>query len=368
MMRSGLKNILVLLLGTSAMYASHASAGTIYLKNGDRITGRIIELTPNRVAVNTRFAGGINIRLSTVTRLESRRPVKLVGKNKTVQMVTISPAPGNVGWLVQPVKIALKKFPAVVPPLPLVPPKPAPPPVESLFGPHWDNELDLGGTNTTGTSQSTQFTGGLRFHYVNKPDNLLLAFNGGYGVTNGSQSLGFFSSNILWKRQITEFKPKWMKKIYFFAQNTNRYDAIEGLSIRSDTESGLGYYLWSNHRSEFDARIGPGYTYARYFHGQSYSYVNASAGLHFMYRIDQHVKFTQTADYVTSLENAQDYQVSAQSNGHVGATSALYIGLPQIVRGMGLRFSFTDMYDNTAGTQGLKRNSTLLIAGMTFKF
>ena len=87
-----------------------------------------------------------------------------------------------------------------------------------------------------------------------------------------------------------------------------------------------------------------------------------------MYRIRKHVKFTQTVDYVTSLENAQDYQINSNSNGYVGATSALSIGLPQIVRGMGLRFSFTDTYDNTAATQGLKPNSTLLIAGMTFRF
>lgn len=367
-MRTESGKIWVILLAASAIYALRACAGTVYLKNGDRISGRITELTTTRVAINTSFAGGINIRLSKVAGLESRRPVKLTGKNQSVQWVTIRPAPGNVGWVVHPVKVTLKKLPAAVPPLPLIPPKPAPPAPQSWFGPYWNNELDLGGTNTTGSSQSTQFTGGVNFHYVHKPDNLLLAFNGGYGVTNGSESLGYFSSNILWKRQITGFKPKWMKKIYFFAQNTNLYNAIEGLSIRSDTESGLGYYLWSNHKSEFDARIGPGYTYARYFHGQSFSYVNASAALHFMYRIDKHVKFTQTADYVTSLENAQDYQISASSNGHVGATSALYIGLPQIVRGMGLRFSFTDMYDNTAGTQGLNRNSTLLVAGMTFKF
>ena len=358
----------VVLLIASAMLVSRADAGTIYLKNGDRITGRITELTRTRVAVNTRFAGGINIRLSTVSGLVSRRPVKLVGKNKSVQMVTISPAPGDVGWLVHPVKSTVKKMPTIIPPLPLIPVKPLPPPAKSWLGPYWDNELDLGATNTTGNSQSTQITGALNFHFVHKPDNLLLAFNGGYGATNGNQSLGFFNSNILWKRQITEFKPKWMKKIYFFAQNTNQYNALQGLSIRSDTEGGLGYYLWSNHRSEFDARIGPGYTYARYFHGQSYSYVNASSALHFMYRIRKHVKFTQTVDYVTSLENAQDYQINSNSNGYVGATSALSIGLPQIVRGMGLRFSFTDTYDNMAATQGLKRNSTLLIAGMTFRF
>ena len=368
-MRWRMNKILVCTLCIAAAMSSRAAlAGTIRLRNGDHLTGRITELTPTRVAVTTQFAGGIVIKLSTVATMQSNRPVKWIGKDNVAKQVTITPAPGNRGWFVHTIKMSEAKIAAVAPPLPLVPPKPAPPAPTSWFGPYWKNQLYLGGTNTTGNSQSTQFTSSLHFHYVRKPDNLLLAFDGGYGVTNGQESLGFLSSDVLWKRQLNEFKPQWAKKIFLFTQNTNLYNAIQGLSIRSDTEGGVGYYLWSSHKTELDARIGPGYTYARYFHGQSFSYVNASAALHFMYRIDRNIKFTQTANYVTSLENAQDYQISSSSNGHVGATSALDIGLPQIIRGMGLRFSFTDMYDNMAGAQGFKRNSTLLVAGMTLKF
>lgn len=368
MMRLRVGNALVFVLIAQAIAAPAALAGTIYLRNGDRLTGRITELTPDRVAITTQFAGGIVVKLSTVSTMQSRRPVKWVVRNQVIKEITIAPAPGNVGWIVRNVKPSKLQIAPVAPPLPLIPPKPAPPPPTSLFGPFWDNEVEIGGTNTTGSTDSSQFTGSVNLHYVHKPDNLLLAFNGGYGVTNSYQSLGFFSSNILWKRQLNKLKPKWAKKIYLFTQNTNLYNAMEGLSIRSDTEGGVGYYLWSNHQSEFDLRAGPGYTYARYFHGQSFSYVNASAALNFMYRIKPHIKFTQSVNYVTSLENAQNYQLSSSSSGHVGATSALSIGLPQIIRGMGLRFSFTDMYDNTAGTQGYRRNTTLLIAGMTLKF
>ncbi len=368
-MRACVSYILGTVLIAAAVTTPVVRAGSIRLRNGDHLTGRITALTPDRVAVTTQFAGGIVIKLSTVATMQSKRPLKWIAKNKLIKQVTISPAPGNVGWIIHPVNMAEKTIPVVAPPLPLMPPPPPPPPPPtSIFGPFWDNQLDIGGTNTTGNADSSQFTGSLSFHYVRKPDNLLLAFSGGYGVTNSSESLGFFNSNILWKRRLNELMPKWAKKIFLFTQNTNMYNAIEGLSLRSDTEGGLGYYLWSNHKSEFDLRIGPGYTYARYFHGQTFNYANASAALHFMYRIDRNVKFTQTADYVTSLENVQNYQINSSSNGHVGATSALYIGLPQVVRGMGLQFSFTDMYDNTAGMQGYNRNSTLLVAGMTFKF
>ena len=338
-----------------------AIGGTVVLNNGDHISGRITQLTQTRVVVNTSYAGGVVIKLSSVQTLISKSPVKLTAANGKTSMVTLAAAPGNQGWITHHVAAEhVKVIPADLPPLPLVKAAPPPPVPVSIFGPDWDNELDLGATNTTGNSNSTLFNGLIQFHYRHKPDNLLIALTGGYGVTNGSQSLGFFSSNVLWKRQLNEFKPRWAKRAFLFLQNTNLYDAIQGISIRSDTEGGLGYYLWDNKKSEFDLRAGPGYTYERFFHGQSYSYINGVAAAHFRYQLAKHVKFTQTAGYVSSLENVYNYQLSA--------TSALYLGLPHIVRGMGLRFSFTDLYDNAAGTQGLKRNSTLLIAALTFKF
>ncbi len=338
-----------------------AFGGTVVLTNGDHLTGRITQLTPSRVVINTSYAGGVVIKLSSVQTITSQSPVKLTSSDGKISLVTISSAPGDQGWITHTVHpVTTRAIPADMPPLALIKKTPPAPTPVSIFGPDWDNELDLGATNTTGNSNSTLFNGELRFHFRHKPDNLLIAFTGGYGVTNGTQSLGFFRSDLLWKRQLNEFKPHWAKKVFLFLQNTNLYDAIQGISIRSDTEGGLGYYLWDNKKSEFDLRAGPGYTYERFFHGQSYSYINGIAAAHFRYQIARHVKFTQTAGYVSSLENAYNYQLNA--------TSALYLGLPHIVRGMGLRFSFTDLYDNAAGTQGLKRNSTLILAALTFKF
>lgn len=350
-----------LIAASFALAGGTAFGGTVVLTNGDHLSGRITQLTPRRVVVNTSYAGGVVIKLGDVQTIISRSSVKLTSTAGKISYVTVAPAPGQQGWITHAVPaVRAKAVPADLPPLPLVKKAPPPPAPVSIFGPYWDNELDLGATNTTGNSNSTLFNGSVRFHYRRRPDNLLVAFTGGYGVTNGTQSLGFFSSNLLWKRQLNEFKPKWAKKVFLFLQNTNLYDAIQGISIRSDTEGGLGYYLWDNKKSEFDLRAGPGYTYERFFHGQSYSYINGTAAAHFRYQIAKHVRFTQTAGYVSSLENAYNYQLNA--------ISALYLGLPHIVRGMGLRLSFTDLYDNAAGTQGLKRNSTLIIAALTFKF
>ena len=326
-------------------------AGTVVLKNGDRITGTITRVGAAHVTVKTAYAGIVSIAISDIKTLSSNTPVVLAPAKASPQMATLAPAPSGTGWTANPVALP-------VPPQPKPPTKPAKP--ISWFGPNWHNEMDLGAMDAAGNSNSTQFTGALNLHYHFKPNEVNINVTGGYGMTNDVQSLGFFETDEIWRRALDEFKPKWAKKLFLFAENDNRYDAILGISIRSNNDAGLGYYLFETKKMELDVRGGPGYSYERFFHGQSVSYINGTAGLHFMYRIDDRTKFTQTMQYISSLENSYNYQASA--------TSAISFDLPEVARGFGLRASFTDNYDNTAGELGRKRNDTLIIGSVFFKF
>ncbi len=321
-------------------------AGTVILKNGDHITGTITRVGAAHVTVKTAYAGILSIPIADIKTLSSSIPVVLAPAKAPAQMATLAPAPSGSGWTVTPVNMP-------------VPPAKSTEPV-SWFGPNWQNELDLGALDATGNSNSTQFTGALNFHYHFKPNEVNINLTGGYGMTNDVQSLGFFQTDEIWRRALDEFKPKWAKKMFLFAENSNRYDAILGISIRSNNSIGPGYYIFDNKKVELDVLAGPGYTYERFFHGQSVSYINGTAGLHFRYQIDNRTRFTQTMQYITSLESAYNYQASA--------TSALSFDLPEVARGFGLRASFTDNYDNTAGELGRKRNDTLIIGSMFYKF
>ncbi len=339
---------MVSILAFSAIIAvgGGVRAGTVILKNGDHITGTITRVGALHVTVKTNYAGVLSISIADIKTLSSNTPVELVPAKTAPQMATLAPAASGRGWTATPVN------------LPVPPTKP--PVATSWFGPDWHNELDLGAMDAAGNTNSTQFTGALKFHYHAKPNAVSIQLTGGYGMTNDVQSLGFFQTDEIWRRALNEFKPQWAKKLFLFAENGNRYDAIMGISIRSNNDAGLGYYLFQNKKMELDVRGGPGFTYERYFHGQSVSYINGTGGLHFMYRVDNRTKFTQTVQYITSLENAYNYQASA--------VSAISFALPEIARGFGLQASFTDNYDNTAGELGRKRNDTLVIASMFFKF
>ena len=332
-----------------------AKAGMVYLKNGDKLSGHILAITSTDVAIQTAYAGTVKIKLTDVRTMSAKRPVYFALTGKHPAMATVAANANGTGWQMIPV-------PAPVPavsPLAVKPVKTPPKPI-SWFGPNWENELDLGLVETIGNINSITFNGALNFHYHHKADDVKLSFLGAYGKTDGSLSQAYFNTDEIWRHQLLHLKPTWAKKAFLYAENNNLYDGVHGISIRSLNSVGVGYYILQSKKMELDVRGGPGYTYEKFFHGGSLSYISGAAGLHFMYRINKAAKFTQTATYSTSLENTSDYVFTSDS--------AIELALSQVARGLGLKFSYINNYDNTAGSTGGKRDNQLLLASMAFKF
>ncbi len=332
-----------------------AKAGMVYLKNGDKMSGHILAVTSTNVAIKTVYAGTVKIKLIDVRTMTANRPVYFALNGKPAAMATVAGNANGLGW-----QIIL--VPAPVPPVsPLAvrPVKTAPKPV-SWFGPNWENELDLGLVETMGNTSSITFNGALHFHYHHKADDVKLSFLGAYGKTNGSLSQAYFNTDEIWRHQLLDFKSAWAKKAFLYAENNNLYDGVQGISIRSLNSAGLGYYILQSKKMDLDVRGGPGYTYEKFFHGGSLSYISGSAGVHFMYRINRAAKFTQTVTYSASLENTANYVLTSDS--------AIEVALSQVARGLGLKFSYVNNYDNTAGNAGGKRDNQLLLASLAFKF
>ena len=330
-------------------------AGMIYLKNGDKLSGHILAVTTTEVAIKTAYAGTVKIKLADVRTMTAKRPVYFAVNGKPAAMATVAGNANGAGWQMIPVAAPVP----VVSPLAVKPVKTAPKPV-SWFGPNWENELDLGLVETMGNTNSITFNGALNFHYHHKADDVKLSFLGAYGKTNGSLSQAYFNTDEIWRHQLLDFKPAWAKKAFLYAENNNLYDGVQGISIRSLNSAGLGYYILQSKKMELDVRGGPGYTYEKFFHGGSLSYISGTAGVHFMYRINRAAKFTQTVTYSTSLENTSNYVLTSDS--------ALGLSLSQVARGLGLKFSYINSYDNTAGGGGGKRDNQLLLASLAFKF
>ncbi len=327
--------------------ASVASADTVSLNNGDKVTGVIEEVNPTSIIVTTPYAGKLTIDRKAVKTLKSDKAVMIVGADGAKTEMFVSPtaegAGAGGGW---------RETVAVAPPLPPAPP-PEPPRGTTFLeiSPFWKNQATLGVVNTTGNDQTTSFAASVLFHYLKKPDEFTLKFQGNYGISNGQQNAGLFDENAVYRHDISE-------KIYAYVDDDVRYDAIKGISLQATATGGPGYWIVRTDKFKFDVRGGPGITYLRTFDGNDNLSPALEAGLRMEYVFNERISASEEAAYTTSLTDFDIWRIHSET--------ALLMKV-DLERGLGLKLSFDDDYENQPAA-GRKNNDTRLVLSATLDF
>jgi putative salt-induced outer membrane protein YdiY len=353
--------ILMLSCGLSGV----VRADRVVLKNGNVLTGVIRRIDHKTVTIVIQKGTDVKIPLTAVRTMRSRNRVDIVGNHGKIHRAAVAESTSAVGWQEVPYA-AQNRTPSVIPTLaPQSQPARAartnavkPPPPVGLFGPYWKNRLTLGLVNASGNTDQTETAGALLFHYKRGQDELTLDFNAAYGSTNGKQDQSFAQGHFVYRKLLPNWHPH--RHWYLFVANRELYDGIKGISLRSTTSAGLGYYLVKNKRLEADVRAGPGFLYEQLFHGQKRTDPTGAAALRVIYHLDKSVMLSQEVTYDQALTSQNQYNVTSDSS--------VLVKLDQVERGLGMSFSFDDDYDNTASASGRKPNDTRLVIGLTLNF
>jgi len=321
--------------------ASATYADTIVLTNHDHLTGTIEQITPAQIVITTPYAQHLSIARNQVESFT------------TDQIRTAAPA------ATLPAATANTTAPATLPLAAAKPAVPATMPEQlSLFGPHWKNQFALGLVNTTGNTEETQLATGLDFHYFNKPHDLTLKFNVLYATVNGVVNQSVAAGDFVYRADLPALTPhdRW----YFFAENHELYDGIKGISLRSINALGPGYYIWKGQKLTADIRGGPGFTYERYFNDATHTDANILVGLRALYQFSPRLSLAQDTVATTAMTEDSRMQLTSKTD--------LNLKLPELQRGMGLKFSFIDDYDNSSAQNQRQNNDTRVVVSLTLDF
>lgn len=324
-------------------------ADTVILQNGDRITGTITRITPTNVQVDTAALGALTIQRSGIKTLESIRKIAITDSFGDTHQAYLAPAPDGLSYMEVP-------LPSTAAPTAVTTTAPATnphdlDPYHLPVGPHWKNQLALGILDTTGNTESSDFSGQLDFNYLNQPHELTLSMRGDYAVNQGTQTTGLALGDALYRRSLPEFHSD---RLFLFVETHELYDGIKGISFRSNSSMGPGYYLWKDEKLHVDVRSGPGFTYLRLFDGTTHTDPTGIFGLRAVYHFNTRVSLEEEALYTNSLADTTRWQFTSDA--------AVKIKLPELARGIGLKFGFRDDYDNSATTPHKKNDSRLALA------
>jgi hypothetical protein len=226
-----------LLLFTAAAYSSHALADTVWLLNGDKVTGTVTLLDNNKLFVKTDYAGTISLDWSKVKTFQTEKSLIVSQEKYKDGEMFANVKPGNIGEVIVHKdgvdrSMPLSSISAVMVPKPMI----------RDFS--WKGNIDVGLSHKDSSTQTDNYDvsvntnarhGTLRhnlkgdYHYE-KDDGIVSTnnYNAGYALDK------FVSSQL-----------------FIQGSATYKHDWIEEIKVNQSYGVGPGYQFWDDELGAF---------------------------------------------------------------------------------------------------------------------
>lgn len=280
----------LLLLGSSLT----ALADTITLKNGDRITGKIVKKDGDKIVIETENAGTITILWAAVEKVASDAPLNLeLTDGQTIK--------GTVATVDDKVEVETKDAGKVV--------------VEKekitaarnedeqikfvterdrmlnpSFGDLWTGSADVGLSLTTGNSKTQAFTAGIRAARETVKDKISVYANA-VQASNSTTGVKVTTAKAIWFGGRYDYNIN--KKSFVFGSADFEIDAPQLLDLRMVLGGGFGYRAIRNERTQLDLFGGAAYNREYYKTGLRRNSAELMFGDELKHKINSRMNLTQ---------------------------------------------------------------------------
>ena len=285
-----------------AFTVNPAAADELFMKNGDRLQGKVIAMSFGKLIFETSYAGKITIDWDQVDRLTTEGTVEVYLRDeKTIKGKVVTTKEGQLlvepedGTPTEPITVAQVKS--------LELPKP---PEE------WEYHIRIaaGANNRTGNTNkyTANLNGTVTVHKF--PHDIIL-----YGeyykemkkkILVEDNALG----TLTYKRFLNR---KW----FLFGKGLAQMDKFEDLNFLGSLSAGPGYQVWKSREKNLSFSAGPGYTIERYtkpmvnFGGKSYrNYVSGVWNMDFnMWFFKRFLQVFHHNDGIVDLRDANNWRI-----------------------------------------------------------
>ena len=330
--------------------AIHAEQVT--LKNGDRVTGSIVNVSDKKLTIKTAYAGVITIDWDAVAQFTTEQPMVVTRTDKQVVSGPVSTKEPDIvvnstsGTQTIPMaEVAVMRSPADQAAY-----------EHSLhpgFLEGWAGGGSFGLALARGNTDNTNFALGFNAARETAKDKWtiqaasLYARSKADGVT--STTANTLGGLIRYDRNLTQ-------KLFAFGILTGLYDEAQDLNERVSPGGGLGFHLIASKMTSLDLLGGFGYTYENYSNGVTNNLMNATIGDEFKHKFTENTAVLQDFYFFPYLNDGGGYRGVFD----LGIASKLY-------RAITWNVNFTDLY-NSKPIQGKKNNDLLFTTGVGLSF
>ncbi len=251
------------LMALSLLIIPVASADQVVMKNGDRLTGKVVKAEEGKLVFKTPYAGEISISLSKVARIETEADVTVVLEdNSELVGRLVTDAAG-----VPAVKVGEDELPEPLETQEIF--YINPPPELFGLGIRTEGRTNLGIIVQRGNTDKDQFRldGEVT---VRGRENRFRA----YGEFNNEKNEGL--TTVSNATLLGEFNRFFTKKLFFSAGLLFEHDEFQDVRLRTTPSAGIGYQFFEGERRNLSLQGGLAWVDERRFDDDNVSYAALS--------------------------------------------------------------------------------------------
>lgn len=315
------------------------AASEIILKNGDRLTGKIVEESDDSVVIETTYAGKVKIARGYIERLNTNAAASTsVSADKPVK-----PAEGP----------SAKTEPATAPPV--VAAKNVDRGLASRlrqFAGGWDGSANVGFNYTSGNSNNITMSTSIRASKISPTDGLTVYIRSLWNSRHGSQSNGT-TQNAFWGGG--RYDRTIDKRLFGFVSYDFERDRPKKLNFRSVAGTGVGHRTIKNDRTQLEFLVGGAWNRTWRSDGDTNT-PEGLVGFTFRHRFTERLKVQNSFTYFQNITDRHEYRSLFDATVSVDLTKRI-----------GFQISVGDRFNNDP-IGAAKKNDFLFTTGLKWNF
>jgi putative salt-induced outer membrane protein YdiY len=312
---------LLFLLGCVVGVCSPLCADQVMLKNGDRVTGKIVSLGDGALVLKSDQVGQVTIAMKDIATFTSDSPLEIHLKDGTVLKQPVLAADPNQfaiaqGPALRPQTFSLGDVTTINPP-----PKPQP---------KWTGSISGAVSSTHGNTKAEAVSAGVSVARRSEKDRTTAGAD--YGTSEQrDRNTGQDNTTEDWWRARAQYDYFFTKKFFGFGNFRYERDAIAELDRRVVVGGGGGYQWLETDKTKFSTGLGLASLYEKFDNAtDSNSEISLQAGYNLDHRISEGLRFVHDLTYFPSLEQFSDYYLTTTGELRASLTKSMFANLKVI--------------------------------------
>ena len=299
------------------LLASPALADQIQFKNGDILTGKIVQTAGDQLTIDTSVAGTVIVNMKDVKTFSTDEPIVLKFKDGTT--INDKVTAGESGSVTTAGNSTVKSQAVALGDLTAVNPPPS----------KWTGDLTAGGLITRGNSDAEQLNIG--FDATRRTDADRIITHGQYLFGRTKDITTGITSTTTDNWQLNgEYDLFINKQLYGYGLAGVQKDRIADLDIRVTPGAGLGYQWIERPTLNFNTEAGIGWLYEDYSNDGSNEYVNGRLAYHVDATVNDKVTVFNDFEFLDSLQSVKQFYTNEQAGVRVALTQKMFAELKNV--------------------------------------